>query len=80
MRKSLMIIALVAIAMPAFAELQNVQIGGELRIRGNWYMNAYAQPNNTLRWPAIGGVNWLNARSIGTGANNNFPGILSAFS
>jgi len=80
MRKSLMIIALVAIAMPAFAELQNVQIGGELRIRGNWYMNAYAQPNNTLRWPAIGGVNWLNARSIGTGFNKNFPGILSAFS
>jgi hypothetical protein len=43
MRKSLIVlVAAMAVAMtaPAFAELQNVQVGGELRIRGNWYSEA----------------------------------------
>ena len=39
MRKSILIIAavlMVAVTIPAFAELQNVTVGGALRIRGNW--------------------------------------------
>jgi hypothetical protein len=28
---------MVGMTIPAFAELQNVQVGGSLRIRGNWY-------------------------------------------
>jgi hypothetical protein len=29
--------AMAVIAVPAFAELQNVEVGGHIRIRGNWY-------------------------------------------
>jgi hypothetical protein len=36
---------IVAIAVPAYAELQNVEVGGSLRIRGNYYSaEAVAQP------------------------------------
>jgi len=40
MRKSLAILIIavtVATAVPAFADLQNVVVGGSIRIRGNWY-------------------------------------------
>ncbi|HOT50183.1 MAG TPA: alginate export family protein, partial [Candidatus Hydrogenedentes bacterium] len=40
MKKSmalLLVAVTVALAVPAFAELQNVVVGGEIRIRGNWY-------------------------------------------
>lgn len=39
MRKAVMIglcAALLVTALPAFAELQNVQVGGEIRIRANY--------------------------------------------
>ncbi len=42
MRKSLAILIIavtVALAVPAFADLQNVVVGGSVRIRGNWFMN-----------------------------------------
>jgi len=69
MRKSFMIVlavAFVATALPAAAELQNVQVGGELRIRANYYTNAAVSPGPfRLRWPALAGVNWLQARPVG---------------
>ncbi len=40
MRKSLFVLVAamtVMMAVPAIAELQNVEVGGSLRIRGNWY-------------------------------------------
>lgn len=40
MRKTLVVLMatmMVGMTIPAFAELQNVQVGGSLRIRGNWY-------------------------------------------
>ena len=42
MRKSLAILIIavaVATAVPAFADLQNVVVGGSIRIRGDWFMN-----------------------------------------
>lgn len=57
MRKSLVMILaaiVVATAVPAFADLQTVQVGGEIRIRGDWFMNAYTSGNiNPVRWPAF---------------------------
>ena len=47
MRKIIMLtvlVALAATAMPALAELQTVQVGGEVRLRGNWIRNMYATP------------------------------------
>jgi len=44
MRKTLAILIVavtVAMAVPAFAELQNVQVGGQIRIRGNWYWSGH---------------------------------------
>jgi hypothetical protein len=68
-------------AGPALAELQNVQVGGEVRVRYNYYSNLYTAPGNAeIRWPALNGVNWLNARPIGTGSPFNAPGITSIFS
>jgi len=32
----------IAVSVPAFAELQNVTVGGEIRIRGRWWRNAWA--------------------------------------
>jgi len=37
MRKGLVILVLAMVAVPAFADLQNVIVGGSLTIRGNWY-------------------------------------------
>ena len=40
MRKTTIVVMaalLVAFAVPAFAELQNVKVGGKLRIRGSYY-------------------------------------------
>ena len=83
MRKSFLVIlaaVLVAGALPAVAELQTVQVGGEIRIRGNYYSNTFASPNGqALRWPSLAGADWLIARPIGTGAGNGV-GILSPFS
>ena len=77
----LLAVAVVATALPAAAELQNVTIGGEITIRGNYYRNLVTSPGGAeLRWPALQGFNTLWGRPIGTGAPGNFPGIVSAFS
>ena len=75
MRKSMLLLlaALVVLsASPAFAELQNVIVGGQVRIRGNYYTNTMTNINRSnLHWPAA----LLSGRSIGTGANFNAPGV-----
>ncbi len=52
MRKFIMIalVALIA-ATSAFAELQNVVVGGELRIRGNWHSSEWSVDGLTNRNP-----------------------------
>ncbi len=81
-----MFITLVAVcatlAMPAFAELQTVQVGGEITIRGNWMMNVPVDPTslspvsfaNYLRWSALG----LAKRPLGSWSGGN-AGIFSDF-
>ena len=85
MRKAVMIglcAALLATALPAYAELQNVQVGGEIRIRASYYSNytpdsnvAGALANTQIIWPNF----FLPNRPIGSGAFNG-NGIVSAFS
>lgn len=78
MRKSVLLIAvalLVVTALPAMAELQNVQVGGAVRIRYNYYSNTFASPGAfQLQIPN----GWLSTRPIGdlvTGANNIFSPV-----
>ncbi len=53
-------------ALPAHAELQNVRVGGEVRIRTNYATNTLTGPAPVeLRWPGV----FLPLRSIG----NPFP-------
>jgi len=97
MRKTFLVLVAVAIAItaaPALAELQNITVGGEIRIRGNYTNNVFESPNNLgaagafpgflpveTRWPA-GNVNWLPARPIGNfilAPGNNAAGILSPY-
>ena len=65
MRKYLLVVlalAVVATAWPAAAELQNVVVGGSIKIRGNYLMNAFTAPAAAeVRWPAT----FLPARAIG---------------
>lgn len=87
MRKAAMIAMLAAVlaAAPAFAELQNVQVGGSIQIRGNYYSN-YTPDNNVagalfgaqIIWPGF----FLPNRPIGVRAFNGgtTSGIVSAFS
>lgn len=67
---------LVACTGTALAELQNVQVGGEIRIRGNYITNGLVR--NTLlgipevRWPAA----FLTGRAIGgPGAAGGYNGL-----
>jgi len=58
--------AIAMVALPAIAELQNVQVGGNIRIRGNWYMNYNPEPTGAeIRWPGV----FLPKRPIGTPGN-----------
>ena len=54
MRRMLVLLVaavLTAAAMPATAELQNVEVGGEIHIRGNWIHNTLTSPAPTeVRW------------------------------
>ena len=55
---------IVAMALPAVAELQDVTIDGSIRIRGNYYMGAMddgSQAGGMIRWNG----RHLPARSIG---------------
>lgn len=54
MRKLLLAALAMALALPAFAELQNVTVGGEIRIRANYYSGLFATPTGAeVRWPGI---------------------------
>jgi len=82
MRKfALAMLAVVVVAAPAMAELQNVQVGGEIRIRANYYSNAAAAKGTGTQivWPNF----FLPRRAIGSGsfigaANNGVGGIVSS--
>jgi hypothetical protein len=78
MRKfALAMLAVAVVAVPAMAELQNVQVGGEIRIRANYYSNlAYDGTGTQIVWPNF----FLPRRAIGgniPGAPFNGTGILS---
>jgi len=56
MRKTVLILIIavtVAMSVPAFAELQNVLVGGELRIRGNWWTSGFSPDSLTARNPLM---------------------------
>jgi len=76
MRKFLIAaIACVAVAGTAAAELQNVLVDGQLRIRGNYYTGDYLNNNGAteIRWPA----GFLPFRPFGAGINA--AGVVSPF-
>src|SRR5690606_32170363 len=54
MRKSVLVLvaALIVVATPAFAELQNLTVGGAIRIRGNWWSTEAGETVNAVRWPS----------------------------
>ncbi len=77
-------VAVLAGIMPARAELENVQVGGSLRIRIHYYTNMVPNSDNAaagaitagqIIWPA----SLLPRRPIGSGASNG-PGIIARFS
>jgi len=88
MRKAAMIVmfaALIAMAIPASADLQNAQVGGSIQIRADYYSNythhttpqgvgPAALSGQRVIWPNF----FLPNRPIGTGAFNGV-GIASAF-
>jgi hypothetical protein len=54
MRKGLLTVLAMAVAIPAFAELQNVTIDGSIRIRANFYSGLFVTPTGTeVRWPGF---------------------------
>ena len=56
MRKTIVVLVAamtVAMTVPAFAELQNVQVGGSLRIRGNWFSGGSETFDNDLQNDAL---------------------------
>jgi hypothetical protein len=59
-------IAMLAISLPAVAELQNVTVGGEIRIRANYYTSTYSDTAE-ISWPNF----FLPARPIGGFFGNN---------
>lgn len=61
--------AIVVLAAPALAELQQVSVGGELRIRGRWYMNTWSETGRHVVIPSA----WLPRRPLG------FNGVSSLF-
>ena len=59
MRKSfavLLVAVTVACAVPAFAELQNVQVGGSIRIRGSYFTPSAILEPDSVRNPLVEGV------------------------
>ena len=76
MRKSLLMAILAVallVAVPAVAELQNVCVGGSIRIRANYYTNIVNDgPTVGLIWPGA----FLPKRPIGTPGNNIFSALI----
>jgi hypothetical protein len=70
MRKSLAILVIavmVATAVPAFAELQNVLVGGSIKIRSSWYSNGAVGDSANARNPLF--QNCLTNSFKGLGGN-----------
>ena len=58
MRKAFLLLAIVtmvAVSIPAFAELQNVEVGGSIRIRGNYWTSSFAPDGMFNRNPLFQG-------------------------
>ena len=55
MRKCLVVLVIAVLAAPAFAELQNVQVGGSLRIRGNYFTSPALVEPAGIRNPLLQG-------------------------
>lgn len=69
LRLAVVVVAALAAARVAGAELLHIEVGGSLQIRGDWYRNAYVSPNVTdERWPGI----FLPKRPIGMPDNTIF--------
>ena len=76
MQRVVCLAVLLACAGTALAELQNVQVGGEIRIRGNYIANGLVRTSQQgipeIRWPAA----FLPGRAIGgPGAAGGFNGL-----
>ncbi len=72
LRALLCVFSITALAGAAYAELQNVEVGGELRIRGRYYMNTYnggntVGPRLEVRIPN----QWLTGRPIGANGTDS---------
>jgi len=66
-------------SMPSWAELQNVEIGGEIRIRGRWWLNIWDEGANGNRWVnRVAGGNFP-ARALGYDSAARIGGIWSRF-
>jgi hypothetical protein len=81
MRKfALAMLAVAVVAVPAMAELQNVQVGGEIRIRANYYSHGAVQETGAnIIWPNF----FLPRRAIGSGSpigaiNPGVGGVVSS--
>lgn len=77
MRKAMLAVLAIAllVAVPAVAELQNVQIGGSIRIRANYYTNVVPEPTGSqVIWPGF----FLPKRSIGTPGNTIATSLLAS--
>ena len=76
MRKTIIIVSmtvLLATAMPALAELQNIEVGGSVRIRGNYISNVFTAPMPAEpRWVGLSVL----GRPIGGPFN---PNVMSIF-
>jgi hypothetical protein len=55
MRSTLILVvaAMILVATPAFAELQNLTVGGAIRIRGNWWSESAIETVDAVRWPSL---------------------------
>ncbi|MCX5772170.1 MAG: alginate export family protein, partial [Candidatus Hydrogenedentes bacterium] len=81
MRKSLMLLivaVLVMTAVPSYAELQNVLVGGQIRIRYNWFDSATLPDspllnNRLFQWPLVN-FNPLNLNPLAGGRWGAVPG------
>ncbi|MCC6697038.1 MAG: alginate export family protein [Candidatus Hydrogenedentes bacterium] len=67
MRRLIAAVALVLMPVSSFADLQNVDVGGQLRIRGRYWSNTFSEPGRETRIPDF----FLPRRPIGpTGTNS----------
>ena len=62
MRRTIIVALALVLMGGAYAELQNVTVGGEIVFRGRIYHDVFAQPGNTVRIPNF----MLPLRPIGT--------------